>query len=61
VQGTRHAFRGDAAAYIGFTLILDSRVLRDQYFNERTQQRLPSLSGIVHKLEETQIERQFFL
>ena len=43
------------------TLILDSRVLCDQQLNERTQQRFASLSHIVNKLEEPQVEREFLL
>ena len=33
-------------------LILDSRVLRDQEFNERRQQRFASLADVVYKLED---------
>ena len=40
----------------GKTLILDSRVLRDQYLNERRQQRFASLADVVHELEETQVD-----
>jgi NAD(P)-dependent dehydrogenase (short-subunit alcohol dehydrogenase family) len=43
------------------TLILDSRVLCDQYLNERRKQRFASLSDVVTKLEETEIEREFLL
>ncbi len=42
-------------------LILDSRVLCDQQLNKRMKQRFASFSGIVHKLEETEVERKFFL
>ena len=34
------------------TLLLDSRVLRDQELNERRQQRFASLADVVHALEE---------
>src|SRR4029077_19578005 len=44
-----------------FTLILDSRVLCDQELNECSKQRFASLSDIVHKLEETQVQREFLL
>ncbi len=40
--------------------MLDSRVLCDQQLNECRKQRFASLSDVVHKLEETQIERKFF-
>jgi hypothetical protein len=43
------------------SLILDSRVLRDQELNERREQRFASLADIVHKLEETQVEGPFLL
>ena len=43
------------------TLLLDSGVLADQQLNERTQQRFAALADIVHKLEETQVEREFLL
>jgi len=42
-------------------LILDSRVLSDQQLNERMKQRFAPLSDIVHKLEETEVEREFLL
>ena len=42
-------------------LISDSRVLRDQYLNERRQQRLASLADVVYKLEEPEVEREFLL
>ena len=42
-------------------LILDSRVLCDQQLNERMQQRFAPFSDIVHKLEETEVEREFLL
>src|SRR4030095_3752264 len=45
----------------GGALLLDSGVLADQQLNERTKQRFASLSDVVHKLEETQVEREFFL
>jgi hypothetical protein len=45
----------------GPSLLLDSGVLADQQLNERTQQRFASLADIVHKLEETQVEREFLL
>jgi hypothetical protein len=34
------------------SLLLDSRVLRDQELNERRQQRFASLADIVHELKE---------
>src|SRR5919197_5010130 len=43
------------------SLILDSRVLRDQELDERRQQRFASPAHVVHELEETQVERQFLL
>jgi hypothetical protein len=43
------------------TLLLDSGVLADQQLHERTQQRFASLADVVHKLEETQVEREFLL
>ena len=43
------------------TLILDSRVLRDQELNERRKQRFASLADVVHKLEEPQVQREFLL
>ena len=43
------------------TLLLDSRVLRDQELNERGQQRFASLADVVHELEESQIDREFLL
>ena len=46
---------------IDWTLILDSRVLCDQELNECSKQRFASLSDIVHKLEETQVQREFLL
>jgi transposase len=44
-----------------YSLLLDSGVLAEQQLNERTEQRFTSLSDIVHKLEEPQVERQFLL
>jgi transposase-like protein len=35
------------------SLILDSRVLRDQELNERRKQRFASLADVVHELKET--------
>ena len=43
------------------SLLLDSRVLRDQELNERMQQRFASLSDVVNKLEETEVKREFLL
>ncbi len=43
------------------SLLLDSGVLADQQRNERTKQRFASLSHVVNELEETQVEREFFL
>jgi hypothetical protein len=43
------------------TLLLDSRVLRDQELNERRKQRFASLADVVHELEETQVQREFLL
>jgi len=43
------------------TLLLDSRVLRDQQLNERRKQRFASLADVVHELEEPQVEREFLL
>ena len=45
----------------GPTLLLDSRVLRDQELNERRKQRFASLADIVHELEEPQVDREFLL
>ena len=42
-------------------LILDSRVLCDQQLNERMKQRFASLSGIVNKLEETEVKGELLL
>jgi hypothetical protein len=36
--------------------MLDSRVLCDQQLNERMKQRFASLSGVVHKLEKTEVK-----
>src|SRR6266851_9505614 len=47
--------------FTGATLILDSRVLCDQQLNERRKQRFASLSGVVNKLEETQVQGEFLL
>ena len=44
-----------------FSLLLDSRVLRDQELNERRQQRFASLADVVHELEESQVDREFLL
>jgi hypothetical protein len=41
--------------------MLDSRVLCDQQFNERMKQRFASLSGVVHKLEKTEVKGEFLL
>jgi len=43
------------------SLILDSRVLRDQELNECRKQRVASLADVVHELKETQVEREFLL
>ena len=43
------------------TLLLDSRVLRDQQLNERRKQRFASLADVVHKLKESQVDREFLL
>ena len=43
------------------SLLLDSRVLRDQELNERRKQRFASLADVVHELEETQVDREFLL
>jgi len=43
------------------TLLLDSRVLRDQELNERRQQRFAALADVVHELEEPQVDREFLL
>ena len=43
------------------TLLLDSRVLRDQQLNERRKQRFASLADVVHELEEPQVDREFLL
>ena len=43
------------------TLLLDSGVLADEQFNERTQQRFASLAHVVNELEEPEVEREFFL
>jgi hypothetical protein len=40
---------------------LDSRVLADQELNELTQQRFASLSDVVDKLEEPEVERELLL
>jgi hypothetical protein len=42
-----------------YSLLLDSRVLRDQELNERRQQRFASLADVVHELEESQVDREF--
>jgi hypothetical protein len=47
--------------YKPHTLLLDSRVLRDQQLNERRKQRFASLADVVHELEEPQVEREFLL
>jgi len=46
---------------IEWTLLLDSRVLRDQELNERRKQRFASLADVVHELEESQVDREFLL
>jgi hypothetical protein len=53
----------DETAYKGNTgtLLLDSRVLRDEELNERRQQCFASLADVMHKLEETEVQREFFL
>jgi hypothetical protein len=43
------------------SLLLDSGVLADEQFNERTQQRFASLSHVVNELEKPEVEREFFL
>jgi hypothetical protein len=43
------------------SLLLDSRVLRDQELNERRKQRFASLADVVHELKEPQVEREFLL
>ena len=43
------------------SLLLDSRVLRDQQLNERKKQRFASRADIVHELEEPQVDREFLL
>jgi uncharacterized membrane protein len=48
-------------AGFGASLLLDSRVLRDEELNERRQQCFASLADVMHKLEETEIQREFFL
>src|SRR5262249_11972063 len=44
-----------------FSLLLDSRVLRDQELNERRQQCFASLADIVHELKEAQVGWEFLL
>src|SRR5499427_10266375 len=44
-----------------WTLLLDSRVLRDQELNECRKQRFASLADVVHELEESQVDREFLL
>ena len=48
---------------LGFpkALLLDSRVLRDEELNECRQQCFASLADVMHKLEETERQREFFL
>ena len=43
------------------TLLLDSRVLRDQELKERRQQRFASLADIVHELKEAQVDWELLL
>jgi hypothetical protein len=43
------------------SLMLDSRVLRDQKLNKRVKQRFASLSDVVHKLKTTQVKRELLL
>jgi hypothetical protein len=38
-------------------LMMDSRVLIDQYLNQGMEQGFSSLSGIMNKLKESEIER----
>src|SRR5262249_19234071 len=52
---------GVKPVHISWTLLLDSRVLRDQELNERRQQRFASLADVVHELKEPQVEREFLL
>ena len=52
---------GVSCSRIHLTLLLDSRVLRDQELNERRKQRFASLADVVHKLEEPQVQREFLL
>ena len=42
-------------------LLLNSGVLADQQLNECTKQLFASLSHVVNKLEEIQVEREFLL
>jgi hypothetical protein len=51
----------EGASELPLPLLLDSGVLTDQQLNERTQQRFAALAGVVHKLEEPQVEREFLL
>src|SRR5215813_504591 len=44
-----------------FSLLLDSRGLRDQELNEYRKQRFASLADVVHELEESQVDREFLL
>ena len=46
---------------IRVSLLLDSRVLRDQELNERRKQRFASLADVVDKREEPEVEREFLL
>ena len=55
------AFRQSKHDDKGSTLLLDSRVLRDQQLNERRQQRFASRADVVHELEEPQVDREFLL
>ena len=43
------------------SLLLDSRVLRDQQLNERRKQRFASLADVMHEREEPQVDREFLL
>ena len=43
------------------SLLLDSRVLRNQELNKCRQQRFASLADVVHELEEPQINWEFLL
>jgi len=59
-EATYFQLLGDGKAFLE-SLLLDSRVLRDQQLNERRKQRFASLADVVHEFEEPQVDWEFLL